>query len=203
MAAVSLAGRPRGQLRIQNHDAGHHLQVKNRPLDVIHIVGDHHRLAHLRAGTCRSRHRDDREHLAGINGAGAGFEDTAALVRNQRNGLGRINGRAATKGNHAVMFAGFQRRHTVSHIAACGVTLDGAEQANTQASIAAVLQGLFNHGETRQTGIGDQQRRLHSQLAAGLAQFTDAPCTHAHRRGVVPVHAERGDFHANSNTIYE
>ena len=187
-----------GQLGIQQHDTRDHFLVEDDPLDVVFVVGDHHRLTHFGTGTRGSRHGDHRQHLAGINRTGARFPQRAILMGNQRNGLGCVDRGTAPEGNDAVVVAGLECSYAIGHVATGRVALDSAEQPDLQAGVTAKLQRSLNHRQGRQARVRDQQRRGHAQLAAGFRQLTDAPCTHAHGGGVMPVHAVRLDLHGIS-----
>ena len=190
-----------GQLGVQNHDGRHHLLVEDNAFDVAFIVGDNHCLANFRAGTGGGGHSDNRQHLAGIYGAGACFPQRALLVCNQCDSLGGINGRATTEGNHAVVLTRFQRSDAVGHVATGGVALHGTEQTGLQARVTAQLQRGLNHRQCGQARVSHQQRRRHAQLAAGFGQLTDTTCPHAHGGGVVPVHAVGLDLHGISESL--
>jgi len=96
------------------------------------------------------------------------------------NGLGPHQWRgSATKGNHArSCSAGFQRANHQPHCACGRYPLMALNRPTRKARIAAVLQGLFNHGEPARAGSVTQQGASPNWPQA-LAQFHGCACTHA------------------------
>ncbi len=182
------------QLGVENHQRRQHAHVEDDALDMRRVVGDHRGAADFRAGAGGGRHRHHRRHAGDIDPAGVVADvleipQRPILADHQGDGLAGIQRRAAAKGDHPVMTAGLERRHTVHHVGAGGVALDRREQPCVHACIAALAQRRVDHRQCGQAGVGAQQRRAHAELTAGLGQLADAADADAHRGRVIPVHA--------------
>ncbi|MCY1535913.1 hypothetical protein D9M68_713400 [compost metagenome] len=182
------------QFGIQNHQRGEHPGVEDDAFDMCDIVGYHRGATDFRAGACGGRYRDYRRHASDIDAIAVVTDvlevpQWAALADHQGNGLAGIQRRAAAEGDHPVVAAGLEGGDAVGDVLPGGIALDRREQCGLEAVVAALQQRLVDHRQGGQTGVGDQQRRTHTQCPAGFGQLDDAPGTDADRGRVVPVHA--------------
>ena len=167
--------------------------MKDDALELRRLVSNHRSPADFRAGTGGGRHRDHRCHARHVDPLKVvahilEIPERTILPGHQRNCLGRIQGRATAEGDNAVMVPQAIDDDTVHDVLPGGITLDRRKHLHRQALVPALLDSGRQHWQSGQSRIGDQQRRRHAQLAAGVGQLGDAARTHTHSGRIVPVH---------------
>ena len=177
VAAVIFARQADRQLRIGDHDAGHHLRMEDDLFLVRRLVDDDARAADLRAGAGRGRHRDHRRDARRI-GARPPVADVlevpqrSRLPGHERDDLAGIECRAAAEGDDAVVRR--PRRYAArpaSMLAATGLPRTSANSAG------AGHQRLRaqHHRRGAQALVGHQQRPPDAEPLARGRQLRDAP----------------------------
>ena len=191
-------GRKRkGQRRIGDDDARHHLRVEDDLLGPGLLAKQHRGAPGLRPRSRRRRHRHHRGQALRI-GAGPVIADIlevpgrAVLGDHEGHRLAGVNPAAAAKGDDAVMAARAVGVDAGGDVAARRVGLDVREDANAEARGFTNLHRVGDHGKGGEAGIGDEQGALHAKGLARLGQFGDPSGAEAELGRIGPIARESG-----------
>ncbi len=97
----------------------------------------------------------------------------AGVCRQQRNGLSKIDRRAATQRDHAITTARVVKRDRIFDRLFVGILRCAVEDHRLQ--LADRLEHARHHSAAGQTGVGHQHRLANAQRADAVAELRTAP----------------------------
>jgi hypothetical protein len=186
-----------GELGIENHQTRHHPWVEDDLLHARRFVEDHPGAADFRSGSGRGWHRDHRGDPAFVGPSPPillvlEIPERPILSRHEGDHLADVERAAAAERDDAVVTAVGKGGEAELDIGPDRIRVKAREQAGGETGRLVARERLADHRQLGEARIGDQQRPLQAELAAGRRQLGDPAGPEADRGRIVPVGARRG-----------